>query len=225
MDIDGHSLVVALASTGSLFFSHTVGYSLSRFKYAGNGIFGLLILVTQMLPATLIIIPLYIMFAGLKLLDTFWGLIIANSTFSLPLCTWTLKGFFDSLPKELEEAAVVDGGNTLGVLFKVIFRGCPCSGRSSRDIVLCSMGRVHVCKHVHKRPCEMGGDDGARGVQGRDVHPVGPGNGRRLYLHSPSDRVFPRAAEVHRVRPYSRGGKGLNSNSTTLRRESITNSR
>ncbi|MGI6131600.1 MAG: carbohydrate ABC transporter permease [Bacillota bacterium] len=116
-----NSLVVALASTAfSVLFSILSGYSLSRFKYAGNGIFGLLILVTQMLPATLIIIPLYIMFAGLKLLDTFWGLIIANSTFSLPLCTWTLKGFFDSLPKELEEAAVVDGCNTLGVLFKVM---------------------------------------------------------------------------------------------------------
>ncbi|MGE5573638.1 MAG: carbohydrate ABC transporter permease [Bacteroidota bacterium] len=116
-----NSLIVALGSTAfSVLFSILSGYSLSRFKYAGNSFFGLLILVTQMLPATLIIIPLYIMFSGLKLLDTFQGLIIANCTFSLPLCTWTLKGYFDSLPKELEEAAVMDGCSTLGVLFKVM---------------------------------------------------------------------------------------------------------
>ncbi|HHV39706.1 MAG TPA: carbohydrate ABC transporter permease [Tepidimicrobium sp.] len=116
-----NSLLVAITSTVfSVLFSVFSGYSLSRFKYAGKNLFGLLILVTQMLPATLIIIPLYLIFSNLKLLDTFQGLVIANCTFSLPVCTWTLKGFFDSLPKEIEEAAVVDGCSTLGVLFKVM---------------------------------------------------------------------------------------------------------
>lgn len=116
-----NSLTVALASTVfSMLFSIFSGYSLSRFRYTGRNVFGLLILVTQMLPATLIIIPLYIIFRDMKLLDTFIGLIVANSTFALPLCTYTLKGFFDTLPKEIEEAALIDGCGPLAVLFRVV---------------------------------------------------------------------------------------------------------
>ena len=116
-----NSLLVAVASTFfSLLFSVSAGYSLSRFRYAGRNAFGLLILISQMLPATLIIIPLYMVFRDLKLLDTFTGLVIADCTFALPLCIWTLKGFFDSIPKEIEEAAFVDGCGPFATIWRII---------------------------------------------------------------------------------------------------------
>jgi multiple sugar transport system permease protein len=76
-------------------------------------------LIPQMLPPITIIVPLYVLFMKLDLLDTRRGLVISYLTFTLPLATWMMTGFFEDVPVELEESAMVDGATRLGALFRV----------------------------------------------------------------------------------------------------------
>ena len=107
-------LVSAVATAASVFLAALGAYSLSRFRYWGRGGIGYLILVTQMLPPTLLVIPIFLIFRDLRLIDTLTGLVVAYTTFALPLCVWMLTGFFDTIPRELEEAAQVDGCSRMG---------------------------------------------------------------------------------------------------------------
>lgn len=92
---------VALASTSA--------YAFSRFRFPGWR-FGLYaFLLTQLFPATMLMLPLYVLMKALHLLDTFSGLAIAYTATALPFCVWTLRGYYDSIPIELEQAALVDG--------------------------------------------------------------------------------------------------------------------
>jgi multiple sugar transport system permease protein len=113
------SVVVALTSLSALTVSVLAGYSLSRFRVRGAGSLGYLLLASRMLPTTLLIIPLFVFMSGLKLTNTLWSVVIANVTFIMPFATWMLKGYFDSIPRELEEAAYIDGTSRLGALVKV----------------------------------------------------------------------------------------------------------
>jgi multiple sugar transport system permease protein len=105
-----NSLGVGLTSTAlSLFTATLAGYSLSRWNYRPQQILGAMLLFTKLVPATLIIIPLYIIFNLLGLLDTYVSLVLAHMTIGVPLATWLMKGFFDRVPRELEQAAMIDG--------------------------------------------------------------------------------------------------------------------
>ena len=116
-----NTLFVSLVTTFlSLVFACLAAYSLSSFRYPGRQLFSRFILMTYMFPGVLLIIPLFLIFNTYRLIDSYWSLIIAYTTFSLPFCVWMLKGFFDSLPKELEDAAIIDGCTRLGVLTKII---------------------------------------------------------------------------------------------------------
>jgi len=115
-----NTLVVALGTVVvSLVLAIFAAYSLSRFRYRGRGFFGLVLLLTQMLPPALFIIPLYMIFRTAHLLDHLVGLILVDSAFLMPIATWVLKGFFDTIPAEIEEAARVDGCSRLGVLRRI----------------------------------------------------------------------------------------------------------
>jgi len=94
-------------------------YSLSRFRYRGKNTLQYVMLSTQMIPAVMIIVPLYLVFDSLGLIDNLFGVAIAFITFSLPLCVFLLRGFFDSIPVELEEAAMVDGCTRIGSFIRV----------------------------------------------------------------------------------------------------------
>lgn len=113
-----------IAALGSVFLSMSVsvlaGYSLSRFKVRGGQSLGLFILTAKMLPATLLVIPLFAVFRQLNLIGSLWTLIFAHSTLIIPFTTWMLKGYFDTIPQELEQAAMVDGCSPLGAMWKVI---------------------------------------------------------------------------------------------------------
>ncbi len=85
------------------------GYALSRFKFVGRGALAALILSTQVFPGIILVLPLYIMSAKLGLTGTLIGLGIAYSVIALPICTFLMKGYFDSIPADLEEQAMVDG--------------------------------------------------------------------------------------------------------------------
>ena len=113
-----------IAAVGSVVLSMIVsvlaGYALSRFRVRGGHSLGLFILTAKMLPATLLVIPLFALFSRLGMMGSLWTLILAHSTLIIPFTTWMLKGYFDTIPRELEQAAMVDGCSPLGAMFRVI---------------------------------------------------------------------------------------------------------
>ena len=117
----GNSALVALGSVAlSMSVSVLAGYSLSRFRVRGANSLGLFILTAKMLPATLLVIPLFGIFRGLDLIGSLWSIILAHSTLIIPFSTWMLKGYFDTIPRELEQAAMIDGCSPLGAMWRVV---------------------------------------------------------------------------------------------------------
>ncbi len=115
-----NSLVVALGTTAvALTLGSFAGYGFARFQFRGATWMRLSSLIPQMLPPITIIVPLYVLFNTLKLIDTKWALIISYLTFSIPLSIWMTTGFFADVPKELEESAMIDGCTRLGAFFRI----------------------------------------------------------------------------------------------------------
>ncbi len=116
-----NSTIAAVGSVVlSMFVSVLAGYALSRFRVRGGHSLGLFILTAKMLPATLLVIPLFALFSRLGMMGSLWTLILAHSTLIIPFTTWMLKGYFDTIPRELEQAAMVDGCSPLGAMLRVI---------------------------------------------------------------------------------------------------------
>ncbi len=113
------ALVALLAASVSLLVGTTAGYALSRLRFPGATVVLVVILVTQMLPQTTLVIPLYSVFRDLGLLDTLVGVSIAHMTIVVPIAVWLTKGFFDSVPGDLESAARVDGCTRMGAFRRV----------------------------------------------------------------------------------------------------------
>jgi multiple sugar transport system permease protein len=117
----GNSALVAIGSVLlSMSVSVLAGYGLSRFRVKGGPSLGLFILTAKMLPATLLVIPLFGIFRQLDLIGSLWSVILAHSTLIIPFSTWMLKGYFDTIPRELEQAALVDGCSPLGAMVRVV---------------------------------------------------------------------------------------------------------
>lgn len=114
------TIVAGVTAIFATSISAFAGYSLARFAFPGRGLIGFLILLTQMIPAIATIIPLFLWFQALHLLDTYWALIIAYNAFAIPFCTWLLRGFFMDIPVELEEAAMIDGASQIGTFFRIV---------------------------------------------------------------------------------------------------------
>jgi arabinogalactan oligomer/maltooligosaccharide transport system permease protein len=116
-----NSLVVSAASAlVGVALATGAAYALSRFSFPGQKLSMNALLLTQMFPATMMMIPLYILLDEAGLLDTQMGLVLVYSTTSIPFSTWLLKGYFDTIPKDLEEAARMDGASTLRIFFSII---------------------------------------------------------------------------------------------------------
>jgi multiple sugar transport system permease protein len=122
-----NTLVVAGGATAvSVLVAILASYAISRYRFFGRGPFRLGILSTQMFPGILFLLPLFVIYVnieratGFKLYNTYTGLIITYLTFALPFSIWMLVGYFDSIPRELEEAAMVDGATPVGALFRVL---------------------------------------------------------------------------------------------------------
>ncbi len=101
-------------------FSIFSGYSLSRGAYRLRGLMGYLILIVRMLPLVVLIAPLYLLLLRVRLLNTYVGLIIGYTSFALPFGAWMMKNFIDGVPKEIEEAALVDGYTRTQILLRVV---------------------------------------------------------------------------------------------------------
>ena len=116
-----NSVVIALATTVvGVFLSCTAAYALSRFRFPGRKTGLTTFVVVQMFPSTLLIMPLYVVLDKLGLLNSITGLVLVYSTTAIPFCVWTLKGYFDGLPRELEEAARIDGASAWLIFRKII---------------------------------------------------------------------------------------------------------
>ncbi|HSF63507.1 MAG TPA: carbohydrate ABC transporter permease, partial [Paracoccaceae bacterium] len=117
----GNSFIAAFGSVAlSMVVSVSAGYALSRYAMRGGATMGLFILTAKMLPATLLVIPLFSIFRSYGMIGSLWTLVIAHSTMIVPFATWMLKGYFDTIPRELEQAAMVDGCSPLGAAVRVV---------------------------------------------------------------------------------------------------------
>jgi multiple sugar transport system permease protein len=116
-----NSLIVAITSTVLAVGMGTfTAYGFSRFKIKGEGDLLFFILSTRMLPPVVVAIPMFLMYRAVGLNDTHWGLIILYTAFNLSFSVWLMKGFIDEIPKEYEEAALVDGYTRMQAFFKVV---------------------------------------------------------------------------------------------------------
>ena len=116
-----NSLIVSAGSTLlSVVLAALAAYGFTRFHIRGAGALIVFLLFTKMLPETLLIIPYFRLMSELGLLNTHLALILAYSSFALPFSVWMLIGFFRSIPREIDEAAIVDGASRLAAFFRVI---------------------------------------------------------------------------------------------------------
>jgi arabinogalactan oligomer/maltooligosaccharide transport system permease protein len=117
----GNSLLVSAAVTATgVALASIGGYAFSRFRFVGRQAMMLSILTTQMFPATMLLLPLYLMIARLGLINTFLGLTLFYASTALPFCVWQMKGFYDTIPPSLEEAARIDGCTRWAAFRRVI---------------------------------------------------------------------------------------------------------
>lgn len=116
-----NSLIVSAGATVlSVMLAALAAYGFTRFVVRGGTAFVVFLLFTKMLPETLLIVPYFQLMSDLGLLNTHAALILAYSSFALPFSAWMLIGFFRSIPREIDEAAIMDGATVLQTLFRVI---------------------------------------------------------------------------------------------------------
>ncbi len=116
-----NSLIVAITSTVLAVGMGTItAYGFSRFKVKGEADLLFFILSTRMLPPVVVAIPMFLMYRAVGLNDTHWGLILLYTAFNLSFAVWLMKGFIDEIPKEYEEAALVDGYTRMQAFFKIV---------------------------------------------------------------------------------------------------------
>jgi arabinogalactan oligomer / maltooligosaccharide transport system permease protein len=116
-----NSILIAFVVTSTgVILAALAGYAFSRFRFRGRNAGLLSLLVTQMFPATMLLLPMYIMLVKLGLINTFLGVIIIYSSTALPFCIWTMKGYYDTISPSLEEAARIDGCSQFTAFYKVV---------------------------------------------------------------------------------------------------------
>lgn len=118
----GNSVLVAgMTTLVGVFLSCTAAYAFSRFRFPGRRAGLMSFLVAQMFPGTLMMIPLFIILVQwLGLGSTFTGLVLLYTVTAIPLCVWMMKGYFDTIPKELEESALIDGASQAMIFFRIV---------------------------------------------------------------------------------------------------------
>jgi len=116
-----NTVVVSLVSTAiSVVVAAMGGYGLTRLRWRGSNIFGSSVLIAYLMPPIMMFIPMYQIFTALKLTNSLTGLMVAYPVFGLPFVTWLMMGYYASIPKEMEEAALIDGCNHFQAFWRVI---------------------------------------------------------------------------------------------------------
>jgi N,N'-diacetylchitobiose transport system permease protein len=119
-DVKNSLIVVSVTVGVSIVLAFLAAIALARYKFGGRKLFIVLVIGIQMLPQAGLIIPLYVVLARYHQVNALTGLIVTYMTFVLPFSVWTLRGFLIGIPKELEEAAMVDGSTRVGVFLKIL---------------------------------------------------------------------------------------------------------
>ncbi|HTX18566.1 MAG TPA: sugar ABC transporter permease [Bacteroidota bacterium] len=112
--------VAFVVTLTGVILASTAGYAFSRFNFIGKKAGLLSLLVTQMFPATMLLLPMYIMLVKLHLINSYIGIIIMYSATALPFCVWQMKGYYDTIPTSLEEAGRIDGCNQFQTFYRII---------------------------------------------------------------------------------------------------------
>jgi ABC-type glycerol-3-phosphate transport system permease component len=116
-----NSTIIAIFSALSVvFFGSLGGYSLTRFRFKGQALSLRVVLLTYLFPAVLLVVPMFIIFRNLRLTDSYAALVIVHTATGLPLGLWLLRAYFQSIPIELDQAAMIDGASRLGTLWDVL---------------------------------------------------------------------------------------------------------
>jgi N,N'-diacetylchitobiose transport system permease protein len=119
-DLKNSLIIVAAVVVFSIGLAFLAAIALAKFRFTGRRVFIVLIILVQMLPANALIIPLYVVLARYHQVDKLSGVVITYMTFVLPFSIWTLRGFIIGIPKDLEEAAMVDGNSRTGAFVKIL---------------------------------------------------------------------------------------------------------
>ncbi len=114
-------LVSFVVTVTGVALASTAGYALSRYRFRGRGSMLSGLLITQMFPATMLLLPLYVVLIQLQLLNSYLGVVVIYSATALPFCVWQMKGYYDTIPVALEEAARIDGCSPWQAFTKVVF--------------------------------------------------------------------------------------------------------
>jgi len=116
-----NSLIITITTaTIGVIIASASAYAFSRWKFPGRNAGMVFLLSTQMIPAAMMMIPIYIIAAKLQLINTYRGLALAYSVTSVPFSVWILKGYYDTIPRELEEAAMIDGMSQMGTFYRIM---------------------------------------------------------------------------------------------------------
>ena len=116
-----NSLVVGLSATAlCLVIATLAAYAITRFEFPGKSMFLTAALVTYMFPAIVLFVPIYMILSTLSLIDTRTGLVICHTILTFPFAVWMLKSFFETLPRDIDEAAWVDGCSYLGTFVRIV---------------------------------------------------------------------------------------------------------
>jgi multiple sugar transport system permease protein len=117
----GNSVVVAVSSTFLATAVGTIGaYALARLRFLGRGFLASATLITYLVPPSILFIPLYAQIKNMGMANSLAGLIAAYPSFTVPFVTWLLMGYFESIPEELEEAAMIDGATRFGAFYRIV---------------------------------------------------------------------------------------------------------
>jgi multiple sugar transport system permease protein len=115
-----NTVVVTLCVVAiSMVVSVLAAFSLARMRFFGSGVLATGVFLTYLIPDSLIFIPLFQVVGSLGLLNSYWCLVLVTPTLTVPFCTWIMIGYFASIPKELDEAALIDGANHMQMLLKI----------------------------------------------------------------------------------------------------------
>jgi len=116
-----NSLIISVTATSiSLVIAILAGYSLARLRFPGVGSFGTAVFITYLVPPTLLFLPLSQVVVWLGISDTIWALVVTYPTFLVPFSTWLLMGYFRTIPREVEECALVDGASRMQTLTRIV---------------------------------------------------------------------------------------------------------
>lgn len=120
VDVKNSLIIVVVTVAVSIAFAFLAAVALAKYRFSGRKLFIVLVIGVQMLPQTALIIPLYVLLARYHEVNALSGVIITYMTFVLPFSVWTLRGFIIGIPKDLEEAAMVDGSTRLGAFVRIL---------------------------------------------------------------------------------------------------------